>query len=86
MRPKQEFAEFLLASPVMTFGLNSFLTECIEETLSGQRADVVVSVFGRDLDVLDQAGSAVARILPAIRGVWMSESKLPGECPRCWSG
>jgi CzcA family heavy metal efflux pump len=54
--------------PGYGFELNSFLTERIEETLSGQRADVVVSVFGNDLDVLDVTGDAVVGILQKIRG------------------
>jgi Cu/Ag efflux pump CusA len=83
---QERIRRILARFPGYDFGLNSFLTERIEETLSGQRADVVVSVFGNDLDVLDQAGNAVARILSGIRGGSTSESKLPGECPRCWSG
>ncbi len=68
--------------PGFDFGLNSFLTERIEETLSGQRADVVVSIFGNDLDVLDQAGNAAARILSGIRGGVDVRVQAPGGMPQ----
>jgi len=68
--------------PGYDFGLNSFLTERIEETLSGQRADVVVSVFGNDLDVLDRAGDAVAAILEGIRGGVDVRVQAPAGMPQ----
>jgi Cu/Ag efflux pump CusA len=71
--------------PGYDFGVNSFLTERIEETLSGQRADVVVSVFGNDLDALDQAGNAVARVLRGIRGGVDVRMQAPGGIRKCWS-
>jgi CzcA family heavy metal efflux pump len=68
--------------PGYDFSLNSFLTERIEETLSGQHSDVVVSVFGNDLDVLDQTGEAVARILREIRGGVDVRVQAPGGMPQ----
>ena len=47
---------------------NSFLTERINETLSGYGAAVVVNVFGNDLDQLDQAAAQIPHILEAIPG------------------
>jgi CzcA family heavy metal efflux pump len=68
--------------PGYDFGLNSFLTERIEETLSGQRADVVVSIFGNELNVLDDAGNAVARVLRGIRGGADVLVQAPGGMPQ----
>jgi Cu/Ag efflux pump CusA len=68
--------------PGYDFGLNSFLTERIEETLSGQHTDVVVSVFGNDLDVLDRTDEAVARILREIRGGVDVRVQAPGGMPQ----
>jgi CzcA family heavy metal efflux pump len=68
--------------PGFEFGLNSFLTERIEETLSGQHADVVVNIFGNDLDVLDQTGNAVAGILRGIRGGVDIRVQAPGGMPQ----
>src|SRR5690348_10868252 len=47
---------------------NSFLTERINETLSGYGAAVAVNVFGNDLDQLDREAAQIARILAATPG------------------
>ncbi len=64
------------------FGLNSFLTERIEETVSGQTADVVVNVVSNDLDSLDRAGYEVARVLGGIRGGVDVRVQAPGGMPQ----
>ncbi|MGZ3285354.1 MAG: efflux RND transporter permease subunit, partial [Xanthobacteraceae bacterium] len=46
----------------------TFLTERIEETLSGYTAAVVVNVFGNDLDLLDHKAQEIARALGEIPG------------------
>ena len=43
--------------------LMTFLTERIEETLSGYTAAVAVNIYGNDLDVLDRKAQEVARVL-----------------------
>jgi CzcA family heavy metal efflux pump len=68
--------------PGFDFSSNSFLTERIEETLSGETADVVVRVFGRDLDVLDRAGDKIARVLRRIRGGVDVRVVAPGGMPQ----
>ena len=76
---QERIRQILARFPGYDFGLNSFLTERIEETLSGQRADLVVNIFGNDLDVLDQAGNTVARILREIRGGVDVRVQAPGR-------
>ncbi|MBK8016596.1 MAG: efflux RND transporter permease subunit [Betaproteobacteria bacterium] len=56
------------AFPGVTFSVNTFLTERIEETISGFPADVAVSIFGADLDSLDHDAAEVAERLAAIPG------------------
>jgi CzcA family heavy metal efflux pump len=68
--------------PGYDFGLNSFLTERIEETLSGQTADVVLSIFDNDINVLDQAGDAVAQVLRKIPGAVDVRVQAPGGMPQ----
>ncbi|WP_309141264.1 efflux RND transporter permease subunit [Novosphingobium sp. G106] len=46
--------------------LKTFLTERVEETLSGTTAPVAVNVFGDDLDVLDAKAAQIAGILNGI--------------------
>ena len=52
----------------VSFAITPFLTERIEETLSGYTAPLVVNIFGQDLDALDHAGAAVARVLGGMAG------------------
>jgi Cu/Ag efflux pump CusA len=63
-----EIRKALDAIPGANFAVNTALTERIEETLSGYTAPVVVSIFGNDLDVLDNKAREVAEILRAVRG------------------
>ncbi len=58
----------LAAIPGANFAVNTFLTERIDETLSGYTAPVVVNIFGNDLDLLDRKAQEVARILRSIPG------------------
>ncbi|HEY8355296.1 MAG TPA: efflux RND transporter permease subunit [Methylophilaceae bacterium] len=51
-----------------SFAINTFLTERIEETVSGYAADVVVNIYGQDLDMLDQDAQAIANILATTAG------------------
>ena len=47
---------------------NSFLTERINETLSGYGAAVVINIFGNDLDQLDEAAAQIPGILASTPG------------------
>jgi len=78
---QDKIRQILSRFPGFDFGLNSFLTERIAETLTGQTADVVVSIFGNDLDALDQAGNAAARILRETRGGADVRIVAPGGLP-----
>ena len=54
--------------PGVNFAMQSFLTERIEETLSGYTAAVAVNVIGPDLDALDRAARDIERTLHRVRG------------------
>src|SRR6266849_5542192 len=58
--------------PILTS--NSFLTERINETLSGYRTPVVVNVFGNNLDQLDQEAGEIVRGLNSVRGAAQVQS------------
>ncbi|MDE1943462.1 MAG: efflux RND transporter permease subunit [Betaproteobacteria bacterium] len=47
---------------------NTFLTERVEETLSGYTAPVAIGVYGPDLDGLDQVANSIASALRAVHG------------------
>jgi len=52
----------------VNFAINTFLTERIEETISGYAASTVINIYGQDLDALDRDASAIAGILGSING------------------
>lgn len=52
----------------VNFAINTFLTERIEETISGYAAAVVVNIYGSNLDTLDYDAQRVARTIQAIPG------------------
>jgi Cu/Ag efflux pump CusA len=58
----------LATIPGANFLVYTFLSERIDETLSGYTAPVVVNIFGDDLDVLDHKAREVAKIVGAIAG------------------
>ena len=50
------------------FAINTFLTERIEETISGYAASTVINIFGNDLDALDRDAQKIAGILSTTKG------------------
>lgn len=52
----------------INFAINTFLTERIEETISGYAASQVINIYGHDLDALDKDAQEVAGILGSIKG------------------
>jgi len=54
--------------PGVSFGVNTFLAERIEETVSGYAAEFVIEIFGNDLDLLDRDAAQIAKVLQGIPG------------------
>ena len=52
----------------VNFAINTFLTERIEETISGYAASQVINIYGHDLDALDRDAQAVAGAVAGIQG------------------
>ena len=52
----------------VNFAINTFLTERIEETISGYAASTVINIYGQDLDALDRDANAIASIVNSIKG------------------
>ena len=52
----------------VNFAINTFLTERIEETISGYAASVVVNIYGNDLDALDLDAQKVAGLMSSLKG------------------
>ncbi len=68
-----EFAQFeirdaLVKFPGVYFAIKPFLTERIEEILTGVTGQVVIKIFGEDLDRIDSSAQEAARVVSAIPG------------------
>lgn len=77
-----EIRKVLARFPGVNFAVTPFLTERVEETLSGFTAPVAVGIFGNDLDVLDQKAQEVAKALSAIPGAADVQVQSPPGMPQ----
>jgi len=60
--------ELLEQFPGINSEANTFLTERVDETISGYTSPVVVNIYGTDLSELDSAASDVAEVMADIAG------------------
>ncbi len=87
---KGEQAEFaqsdirnLLAQfPGVNFAIKTFLTERVEETLSGYTASIVLNIYGNDLDRLDKKAQEVALVLGKVPGATDVQVQSPPGTPK----
>ncbi|TAL78107.1 MAG: efflux RND transporter permease subunit [Beijerinckiaceae bacterium] len=68
--------------PGVNFAINTFLTERIEETLSGYTSPVVVNIFGNNFDLLDRKAEEVARVLQKVSGAADVQVESPPGMPQ----
>ncbi|WP_019866203.1 efflux RND transporter permease subunit [Methylovulum miyakonense] len=73
--------EILASFPGIAFEANTFLTERIDETLSGYTAAVVVNLYGNDLDVLDSKAQTIADIMRGMEGAADVQLRSPPATP-----
>lgn len=73
--------DILAAFPGISYEANTFLTERIDETLSGYTAAVVVNLYGNDLDKLDAKAQAVAHIMGGLAGATDVQLRSPPATP-----
>jgi len=52
----------------VNFAINTFLTERIEETISGYNASIVINIFGDNLNSLDQDAQKIVHVARKING------------------
>jgi CzcA family heavy metal efflux pump len=65
---EEDFRRTLARFPGVNFAIRGFLSERIEETLTGSTAEIVVRAFGEDLDSLDTASRRVAEVVRSVPG------------------
>jgi CzcA family heavy metal efflux pump len=68
--------------PGLNFAANTFLTERINETLSGYTAPVAVNIYGSDLQALGATAQDVARVLAGVRGATSVQVQSPLGLPQ----
>ncbi len=73
--------EILSNFPGIVFEVNTFLTERVDETISGYTAPVVVNLYGNDLNVLDAQAQILARIIREIPGATDIQLRSPPATP-----
>lgn len=67
--------------PGITAEANTFLTERIDETISGYTSPVVVNIYGNDLNALDSRAQAVAGIMHDMDGAADVQLRSPPGTP-----
>ena len=78
---QEDLRRMLGGFPGVNFAIRGFLAERIEETLTGSTAEIVVKVFGDDLDSLDIAARRVARAVRAVPGASDVQYDPPAVTP-----
>lgn len=68
--------------PGVNSSVKTFLTERVEETLSGYTSSVVVNLFGHDLDVLDSQAKHIAKRLGEVPGASEVQIQSPSGTPQ----
>jgi len=67
--------------PGILYEANTFLTERIDETISGYTSPVVVNIYGNDLNALDNKAQSVAQIMRNIEGASDVQLRSPPGTP-----
>jgi len=72
----------LAGFPGLNFSLKPFLTERVEETLSGNTAAVAANIYGNDLDELDDAAAKVSAAMASVHGAQDVRLRTPAATPQ----
>lgn len=79
---QNEIRDTLVKFPGVESEVLTFLGDRIGETISGETAQVVVNIFGDNLDVLDEKVNEVAAVLNKIPGAADVQVSAPPGAPR----
>lgn len=77
-----EMRKVLAGFAGVNFALKPFLTERVEESVSGYTAEVIVNIYGNDLNVLDETAQQVAQELNGIDGATEVQLQSPPGLPQ----
>ncbi|MGI9071918.1 MAG: efflux RND transporter permease subunit [Bryobacteraceae bacterium] len=82
IRAESRVRDILGEFPGPSFATKTFLTERMEEVSSGARAQIVIRVFGDDLDVIDQKAREVLQVVGGTRGAVDAQLASPPGTPQ----
>ena len=77
-----DIRKVLAGFPGANYAVQTFLTERVEETLSGFTAAVAVNVYGNDLDTLDAKAAEIANLLRQVPGAADVQVQSPPGTPQ----
>lgn len=78
----EKIREVMSRFPGIAYSVKTFLSERIEETVSGYTASVAVNVFGDDLDVISEKAQEVAQVLGGVKGAVEVRVQSPPGAPQ----
>jgi cobalt-zinc-cadmium resistance protein CzcA len=75
-----EMRESLESIPGITFGFSQPIQCRIDELVAGTRAQLIVKLFGEDIDVLSERSAKIAKVLSTIKGgTDLNAEKVSGQ-------
>jgi len=75
-----EMREALETIPGISFGFSQPIQCRIDELVAGTRAQLIVKLFGDDLDILNEKSAEIAKVLSTVRGVTdLNTEKVSGQ-------
>jgi CzcA family heavy metal efflux pump len=81
-KTQDEIRDVLEKTPGLQSEVLTFLGDRLGETISGETAQVVVNIFGDDLDLLDRKANEISRVLSSVPGAADVQVKAPPGAPR----
>ncbi|HEX7363450.1 MAG TPA: efflux RND transporter permease subunit [Bryobacteraceae bacterium] len=82
VQAESKIRDVLSQFPVASFSVNTFLTERMQEISSGVGAQVVIRVFGDNLDAIDQKARQILQVLAGIPGAVDAQLASPPGAPQ----
>lgn len=81
-KTEQDIRDAVARFPGLSVSINPFLAERMEEILSGIPADVVVSIYGDDLNLLDRKAREISEVLAHVPGATDVQVQSPPGIPQ----
>ncbi len=81
-KAKEKIRETLASFVGVNIGVNTFLTERMEETLSGYTSSVVLNIYGNNLNSLDALAKKTSKVLSKVPGAIDVQIQSPPGMPQ----